>query len=145
MAEFKLAGMDIYRERVKKLTGSARIRQVSVTMPEESIEKLDWLEKGGRKFTVMNRILTNELSDAFAKGLDMIARGNGEPTEPWELMAEAWKDRIATRLATSGGDVKSRIKKLAPSTVKKKGKRARIGYDTGDLLKTIVEAGVVIK
>lgn len=144
MASFKIAGIDLYRERVKALTGSLRQREISITLPEESIDKLEWLEKGGRKFTTVNALLATQMAEAFAKGLDHIANGSKDLKEPWELAAEAWLDRVRTRLSTGGGDLKSRMKALKPVTVKAKGFN-KIGVDSGELLRSMVAAQVVIK
>lgn len=144
MAEFRIAGIDLYRERIKKLTGSLRKREVSIVLPEESIDKLGWLEAGGRNFTTVNALLAREEAEAFALGLDKLERGAKDETIPWRLAAEAFLDRLATRLSTSGGDLKGRMRKLKPETVARKG-FAKIGVDTGTLLRSIVAARVVIR
>lgn len=144
MAEFRIAGLDLYRERVKKLTGSLRQRVVSITLPEESIDKLGWLEGGGRKFTTVNTLLANAMAEAFAKGLDHLAQGGKDEKEPWRLAAEEFIDRLATRLSTGGGDLKGRMRGLKPETIKRKG-FSKIGVDTGALLRSVVAAKVVIK
>ena len=144
MASFEITGLDLYRARVQRLTGSLRKRTVELTLPQESIDKLGWLDDGGRRFTVVNALLAREMTEAFAEGLDKIQGGAKDMTVPWRLAAEAWRDRIATRLATSGGDVRSRMRKLKPATIKRKG-FDKIGVDTGALLRSIVAARVVIR
>lgn len=144
MAEFKITGLDLYRERVKKLTGSLRKRDVAITLPEESVDKLSWLEGGGRDFTVVTSLLAREMAEAFARGLDRIEGGAKDEELPWRLAAEAYVDRLATRLSTGGGDLKARMRKLKPETVKRKG-FSKIGVDTGALLRSIVAARVVIR
>ena len=144
MAEFQIAGLDLYRERLKKITGSLRPRKVSIVLPEESVDKLGWLEAGGRNFLVVNTLLAREEAEAFAKGLDRLERGAKDETLPWLLAAQAFIDRVATRLSTSGGDLKGRMRRLKPETVKRKG-FDKIGVDTGALLRSIVAARVVIR
>lgn len=144
MAEFKITGLDLYRERVKKLTGSLRRRDVSITLPVESIDKLGWLEDGGRDFTTVTALLAREMADAFAQGLDKLEQGAKNEKLPWQLAAEAFVDRLATRLSTGGGDLKGRMRKLKPETVARKG-FSKIGVDTGALLRSVVAAKVVIR
>lgn len=140
---FRLAGIDLYRERVKKLTGSLRPRQVSITISDESADKLEWLKDGGRNFTTVNALLAREEAEAFARGLDKLERGAKDETLPWKLAAEAFIDRLATRLSTGGGDLKGRMRPLKADTIKRKG-FSKIGVDTGALLRDIVAARVVI-
>ncbi|MBL0219651.1 MAG: hypothetical protein IPQ07_38025 [Myxococcales bacterium] len=144
MATFQLVGLDLYRERVKKLTGSLKPRQVSITLPEESVDKLEWLKESGRNFTTVNALLAKSMAEAFARGLDHIQAGGKDLKEPWRLAAEEWIDRVATRLSTGGGDLKGRMRALKPDTIKRKG-FSKIGVDSGALLRSMVAAQVVIK
>ena len=94
------------------------------------------LFRSGRDFREVTNVMKQEVNDAFVDALRLVARGKAKVSAPWKAAAEAYRDRLATRLATSGGDVRSRLRKLKPSTIKRKG-HARIGVDSGLLLKQV--------
>jgi hypothetical protein len=81
------------------------------------------------------------VNGAFVAALKRVLAGKAPVTLPWRDAAEAYRDRLATRLATSGGDVKAHMRKLKPVTVERKG-HARIGVDSGTLLREVATAKV---
>lgn len=145
MTAFSIPGIDVLRSRVQALTGSLRPRAITMDLPQFSVDKLGWLKRDGRNFTVVTAAVAADMSDAFAEGLDKIASGRSKDlTLPWKLAGEAFQDDVAERLATGGGDVKGRMKKLSAPYVKHKG-FAKIGVLTGALLRSVVAAKVVVK
>jgi hypothetical protein len=126
------------------LMAQAATPEVVVTITNLSADKLRWLRLGGRDFEVATGELLREMGTAYVKGLNDLARGRTrDARRPWQLAGEVFKDRVASRLATSGGDVRSRMTPLAPSTIARKG-HARIGVDSGKLLTDVATAAVVV-
>lgn len=144
MAQLQITGLGLLRARLSALKSAVTPKEVSIILPKLSVDKLDWLRAGGRDFEAVTPTMALDLTAAFAKGLLLVARGRANITEPWRLAGEAWVDRVATRLATGGGEVKGRMKRLKASTIKRKG-FAKIGVDTGALLRSLVAAKVVVK
>jgi hypothetical protein len=130
-------------EKAAKLAREAigRTPGVGVELPSDALEKLKWLAHGGRDFREVNATLKREMQGAFTAALRKVLAGKAGVSAPWKAAGEAYRDRLATRLATSGGDVKSHMKKLRPSTIERKG-HARIGVDTGTLLRQVATAKV---
>lgn len=113
----------------------------AVEMSTDALDKLRYLANGGRDFREVNRNMKSRVNGAFTKALLKVMKGKAPVTEPWRMAAEEYRDVLAERLATSGGDVKSHMKKLKADTVERKG-HARIGVDTGDLLREVATAKV---
>jgi hypothetical protein len=118
-----------------------RVPGAAVEFTTDALDKLRWLANGGRDFREENKVMRDEVNGAFVKALHRVMKGKAPVTEPWRMAAEAYRDRLATRLATSGGDVKAHMKKLKASTIERKG-HARIGVDTGDLLREVATTKV---
>lgn len=144
MAALTITGLSLLRARLSALRTAVTPREVTITLPKLSLDKLGWLAAGGRDFEAVTPTLALDLTAAFSRGLWLVARGKAPATEPWRLAGEAWVDRIATRLSTGGGELKGRMRPLKAATIKRKGFR-KIGVDTGALLRSIVAAKVVVK
>ena len=134
MAEIQQAA-----ELAQKAIG--RVPGAAVELTTDALDKLRWLANGGRDFREENATMRKEVNGAFTKALLRVMKGKAPVTEPWKAAAQAYVDRLATRLATSGGDVRSKMRKLKPETVERKG-HARIGVDTGTLLREVATAKV---
>jgi hypothetical protein len=118
-----------------------RVPGAGLEVPQPSLDKLRWLQNSGRDFREVNEVLLDEMGAAFTQALFRVMRKQADVGAPWRAAAEAYRDRVATRLATSGGDVRAHMKPLAPSTIRRKG-HARIGVDTGALLRDMAVAKV---
>lgn len=132
---------DIEQAAAKAQAAIGRVPGVGLEVPQLSLDKLRWLQNSGRDFREVNEVLLSEMGEAFTQALFRVMRGSADVGAPWRAAGEAYRDRVATRLATSGGDVRSKMKPLAPSTIKRKG-HARIGVDTGALLRDMAVAKV---
>lgn len=135
----QLAQIEKAAEAAKKAIG--RVPGAAVELPSDALLKLKWLAKGGRDFREENNVMRKEVNGAFVAALKRVLAGKAPVTTPWRDAAEAYRDRLATRLATSGGDVRSHMRKLKPETIERKG-HARIGVDKGDLLREVATAKV---
>jgi hypothetical protein len=135
----QLAQIEKAAEAAKKAIG--RVPGAAVELPSDALLKLKWLAKGGRDFREENNVMRKEVNGAFVAALKRVLAGKAPVTLPWRDAAEAYRDRLATRLATSGGDVKAHMRKLKPVTVERKG-HARIGVDSGTLLREVATAKV---
>lgn len=133
----QLAQIEKAAEAAKKAIG--RVPGAAVELPSDALLKLKWLAKGGRDFREENATMRKEVNGAFVAALRKVLAGKAPVTLPWRDAAEAYRDRLATRLATSGGDVRSRLRKLKPATIRRKG-HSRIGVDSGLLLKQVSTA-----
>lgn len=118
-----------------------RVPGAAIELSTDALDKLRWLAKGGRDFREDNKTMKSRVNAAFAKALLKVMKGRAPVTEPWRMAAEEYRDVLATRLATSGGDVKAHMKKLKPDTIERKG-HSRIGVDTGELLREVATAKV---
>lgn len=114
------------RESIGKVPG------VGLELPQESLNKLKWMAgaKEHRDFREVNDKLLGEMGRAFTAALMQVMKGKANITRPWLAAGEAYKDRIASRLAKSGDDIK--MKQLKPETIERKGS-SQIGRDTGAL------------
>ena len=65
------------------------------------------------------------------------------PDEVFEKAAEVFRDTVVSRLATGGGDVKSRMTPLRPATIERKG-HSRIGVDSRTLIKDVTSADITV-
>lgn len=135
----QLAQIEKAAEAAKKAIG--RVPGAAVELPMDALNKLKWLAKGGRDFREENNVMRKEVNGAFVAALRKVLAGKAPVTLPWRDAAEAYRDRLATRLATSGGDVRAHMKKLKADTIERKG-HARIGVDKGDLLREVATAKV---
>lgn len=126
------------------LVAQARVPTITLKLPEKEAQKLTWLVKGGRDVEKPNGVMLREMGEAYATALLRVAKGKAGPTAPWLAAAEAWRDRVATRLATSGGDVKAEMRPLTPEYVRRKGFN-RIGVNTGALLRAVSIAKITIR
>lgn len=118
-----------------------RVPGAALVLSSDALDKLRWLANGGRDFREDNRTMKDRVNGAFARGLLQVMKGKASVSEPWRLAAEEYRDVLATRLATSGGDVKGHMKRLKPATIERKG-HARIGVDSGELLREVATAKV---
>ena len=90
------------------LMAQATTPEVVVSITNLSADKLRWLRLGGRDFEATTGELLREMGTAYVRGLSDLARGRTrDARRPWQLAGEVFKDRVASRLATSGGDVRS--------------------------------------
>lgn len=114
------------RESIGKVPG------VGLEISKDSLDKLRWMAgaKERRDFRVVNDKLLGEMGKAFAAALMQVMKGKANITWPWLAAGEAYKARVAARLANSGDDVT--MKALKPETIKRKGS-SQIGRDTGAL------------
>lgn len=118
---------------------------VEVDITTESAEKLRWLRLGGRDFERPTGDVLRAMGKAYAAELAKMARGRvKDARKPWLAAAEVYRDAVASRLATSGGDLRSHMAALAPETIARKG-HARIGVDTGALLKDVATADITVR
>lgn len=134
--------------RLRSLLGlmaQATVPTVEVSIDNLSASKLRWLRLGGRDFEKPTGDLLRAMGAAYAQGLMRLARGRSrDATLPWLLAAEVYRDALASRLATSGGDLRSQMTPLSPETIARKG-HARIGVDTGALLRDVATATIRVK
>jgi hypothetical protein len=109
-----------------------RVPGVGLELPQASLNKLRWMAgaKEHRDFREVNDKLLGEMGRAFTAALRLVMKGKADVTRPWLAAGEAYKDRIASRLAKSGDDIK--MKPLKPETIERKGS-SQIGRDTGAL------------
>lgn len=135
----QLAKIEQAATLAKKAIG--RVPGAAVELPTDALNKLRWLAKGGRDFREENATMRKEVNGAFVAALRRVLAGDAPVTLPWKDAAEAYRDRLAMRLATSGGDVKGHMRKLKADTIERKG-HARIGVDRGDLLREVATAKV---
>lgn len=114
------------RESIGKVPG------VGLELSKDSLDKLRWMAsaKEHRDFREVNDKLLGEMGKAFAAALMQVMKGRADITRPWLAAGEAYKARIASRLAKSGDDIK--MKPLKPATIERKGS-SQIGRDTGTL------------
>lgn len=143
MAVVPIRGLTRLREIDKAaalaMAAIGRVPGAAIVLPNDALLKLRWLERGGRDFREVTNVMKAEVNDAFVDALRKVAAGKAPVSAPWKAAAEAYRDRLATRLATSGGDVRNRLRKLKPSTIRRKG-HSRIGVDSGLLLKQVSTA-----
>lgn len=118
-----------------------RVPGVGIELPTEELNKLRWLQNGGRDFREVNKKMLDRMGEAFSRALAKVLAGKKPVTAPWEAAAREYIDVVAERLATGGGDVKGHMTPLKPETVERKG-HSRIGIDTGALLKAMALAKV---
>ena len=111
-----------------------------LVLDAESLLKLKWLERDGRDFRKVTPGLLRRMEVAFMREESRIITGE-QPSEgaPWTAAVTEYRDVVAERLNTSGGDVE--VTPLAASTIKRKG-NARVGYATGDLQRRVASAPV---
>lgn len=126
------------------LMAQAVVPQVQVAITPESVNKLRWLERGGRDFQAVTAPLLHAMGAAYREGLLRLASGRSrDATLPWRQAAEVFRDTVVSRLATGGGDVKSRMTPLRPATIERKG-HSRIGVDSRALIKDVTNAGITV-
>jgi hypothetical protein len=121
-----------------------RVPTGGLELPHEAVEKLRWLANGGREFREVNRTLKGDMQVAFTSALRDVMKGKAKVTEPWRAAIEAYRDRIATRIALGGGDIKAHLKRLKPVTIKRKG-HSKIGVDSGEMLRQVSAAKVKVR
>lgn len=123
------------REAIGRVPGAA------LDVPTEALNKLRWLERGGRDFRLANKAMQKRVNDAFLAKLKLVMQGRAKVSDPWAAAAAEYQDVVAERLATGGGDAKGTMKPLKPETVERKG-HGKIGFDTGELLRQWIKAKV---
>lgn len=122
----------------------ALVPQVQVAITPQSVDKLRWLARGGRDFQAVTAPLLREMGAAYREGLMQLASGRSRDASlPWRNAAEVFRDKVVARLATGGGDVKSRMTPLAAATIARKG-HSRIGVDSRTLLKDVTTADIIV-
>lgn len=145
MSEFAIPGINVLHARLLAVLGSVQPHSMSLTLDPFSIDKLGWLKRDRRNFMTVSAIVAQDMTDAFALGLDRLASGRSkDQLLPWKLAGAAYQDDVAERLATGGGDMKGRMKKLSVPYIKRKG-FSKIGVLTGALLRDVVAARVVVR
>lgn len=132
---------DIQRAAELAQKAIGRVPGAAIVLSSDALDKLRWLAAGGRDFREDNRTMKERVNGAFAAALLKVMKGKAPVSAPWKAAAEEYRDVLATRLATSGGDVKGHMKKLRPATIERKG-HARIGVDSGELLREVATAQV---
>jgi hypothetical protein len=121
-----------------------RVPAGGLELPHDAVEKLRWLAAGGREFREVNRTLKGDMQVAFTSALKDVMKGKARVTEPWRAAIEAYRDRLATRIALGGGDIKGHLKRLKPETIRRKG-HSKIGVDSGKLLSDVTDAKVKVR
>lgn len=125
------------------LMARAQVPTVTLGLPEEEANKLIWLVRGGRDVEKPNALMLREMGEAYATALLQVAKGRAPVTAPWLAAAEAWRDRVATRLATSGGDIRAEMRPLTEEYARRKGFN-RIGVNSGALLRAVIAARITV-
>jgi hypothetical protein len=127
------------------LMSQATTPDVEIALQRLSVDKLRWLRQGGRDFEVPTGDLLREMGAAYVSGLQSLARGTSRDAGlPWRLASEVYRDRVAARLATGGGDVRARMTPLSPAYAARKG-HSRIGYLTGKLLGDVITSKITVR
>lgn len=132
-------------EKAARLAKEAigRVPGAAIQLSSDALDKLRWLANGGRDFREDNRTMKARVNGAFASALMDVIRGRARVSEPWRAAAEEYRDVLAERLASGGGDVKAHMRKLRPATIARKG-HSRIGVDSGALLREVTKAPVKV-
>ena len=112
---------------------------VGIVLPQDALDKLRWLQNGGRDFRLVNDLLLSRMGRAFTDALVKVMAGKAPITAPWQAAGDAYKAVLVQRLSTSGGDVT--MKPLAATTIAAKGS-SQIGRDTGTLFREVKAATV---
>lgn len=145
MAFFAIRGLsslgDIAKAAAVARAAIGKVPGVGIELPDEELQKLKWLEKGGRDFREVNQKMLDRMGAAFARMLAKVIAGKAAVDSPWKAAAAEYIDVVAERLATGGGDVKGHMKPLKEDTIERKG-HARIGLDSGALLRAVATARV---
>lgn len=116
-----------------------RAKGAGWTIDDVALKKLRWLERDGRDFRAVTPKLKKSMEVAFVKELDRVLLGQASVDAPITAAVKVFKDTVAERLETGGGDVA--MTPLKDSTVKRKG-HARVGDATGDLKRKVKRAKV---
>ena len=132
---------DIQRAAAAAKAAIGRVPGAALDLPSDVLDKLRWLENSGRDFRAANAKMQKRVNDAFLAKLKLVMQGRAKVSDPWEAAASEYQDVVAERLATGGGDMKGKMKPLKPATIARKG-NAKIGFDTGELLRRWVGAKV---
>ena len=117
----------------------AKAKGAGWELADDALQKLRWLESDGRDFRKVTPTLTKKMSAAFAKKLDDVLTGKAAVDAPTEAAVTVFKNEVAQRLETGGGDVT--MTPLKTSTIKQKG-HDRVGDDTGQLKRAVKRAKV---
>jgi hypothetical protein len=132
-------------DTLRRLARGVAPSSASIDLPDEEALKLQWLAAGGRDMEAMTVPLAREMGKAYARGLlDLATRKTRDTSHPWVMACEVYRDALAQRLLTGGGDIKRDLRPLRPSTIERKG-HARIGYDTGDLWRAVKSGRIVVR
>lgn len=117
-----------------------RAKGAGIEIDGVAIDKLRWLEKGGRDFRAVTPKLQKRMETMFVRELDKVVSGRSKDVErPVRLAVIEYRDAIVDRLEEGGGDVS--MTPLKDATVKRKG-NSHIGVDSGDLLRRVRRAKV---
>mgnify|MGYP006349810325 FL=1 len=132
-------------DTLRKLARGVAPSAAYIDLPEEEANKLTWLANADRDMEEITASLAVDMGKAYAKGLmDLVLRRSRDPSHPWIMACEAYRDALADRLLTGGGDIRRRMRPLKPETIGRKG-HARVGYDTGDLWRAVKGGRIVVR
>lgn len=143
MANIEVRGLNAVRDALAVLRRASTNVRVYIETTQDAADKLVWLQKGGRDFLQASPAMVKDMALAAAKAAPM-AVWRRDWNSVWVAAAEAYLERLRDRIGANGLDIKSRLKPLKAETIARKG-HARVGIDTGDLLKAILRARIIVR
>lgn len=143
----QIRGLKEARDMLGRIAQATRIPRVWIDgLPGQEENKIGWLVKGRKGIQAPRDLLqitpklTKEMAAALKKGLKETAEGARGDTA-WRRAGEVYLEYIQKRIDKDGADIRGKLAKLKPSTIRRKG-HARRFYDSGDLLRAIMAARV---
>lgn len=143
MASIEVRGLTEVRGALAALRLATKVPRVYIETTQEAADKLRWLEEGGRNFLAVNPTMVKDMALAATKAAPG-ALWRRDWGLVWRAAAEAFLERLKDRLGANGLDIRGKLRPLKAETIERKG-HARIGIDTGELLKAILRARIVIR
>lgn len=143
MALIEVRGLSAVRDALAVLRKATSGARVYIETSQDAVNKLGWLEDGGRDFMAVNATMVKDMALAATKAAPR-ALFSRDTSLIWRAAAEAFLERLKDRIGANGLDIRGKLRPLKPETVERKG-HARVGIDTGELLKAILRARIVIR